>query len=86
MSFRSLLEVFAIRPDSCTTDQFGSSKARGAGPVPLSVHIGGGGRIQRSPRIGPRIPITSRQEERHEATIRTPAHEAEILEILITPN
>ena len=57
-----------------------------AGPVPLSAHVGGGGRIQRSPRIGLGIPITSRQEERHEATIRTYAHEAEILEILITPN
>ena len=33
-----------------------------AGPVPLSAHVGGGGRIQRSPRIGLGIPITSRQE------------------------
>ena len=57
-----------------------------AGPVQISAHIGGGGRIQRSPRIGLAIPIASRQEKRHEATICTPAHEAEILEILITPN
>ena len=76
--------MFAIRPDRCATDQFGSSKLRGAGPVP--AHISGGGPIQRSPRIGLGIPITSSSEERYEATIRTPAHEAEILEILITPN
>lgn len=43
-----------------------------AGPVPLSAHLGGGGRIQRYRRIGLGIPITSRHEERHEATIRPP--------------
>ena len=57
-----------------------------AGPVPLSARIGGGGQIRRSPRIGLGIPIASRQEGRHEATIRTPFHEAGILEILITTN
>lgn len=53
---------------------------------PPSAHIGGEGRIQPSPLIYPGIPIASRQEEVHEATIRTCAQEAETLEILITPN
>lgn len=52
---------------------------------PPSAHRGGEGRIQPSPLIYPRTPIASRQEEVHEATIRTCAHEAETLEILITP-
>ena len=54
--------------------------------APTSAQIGGGGRIQHSPRIYLGTPAASRQEERREATIRTRSHEAEILEILITPN
>ena len=53
---------------------------------PPSAQIGGKGRIQPSPLIYPGIPIASCQEEVHEATIRTCAHEAETLEIHITPN
>ena len=63
-----------------------SIQAAVAVPAPPSVHIGGGGRIQHSPLICLGILIVSRQEERHEATILSRAHKAEILEIIITPN
>ena len=44
-----------------------------------SAHIGGGGRIPPSPRTCLGIPIASRQEQHHEATIPTRAREAEVL-------
>ena len=44
-----------------------------------SAHIDGGCRIQHSPRICLGIPITSRQEERHDATTRTRAPSARII-------
>ena len=52
--------------------------------VPAPAYLGGGDRIQHAPRIRLGIPIVSRYEERHEATICT--RDVEIFEIHITPN
>ena len=63
-----------------------SSNHPGSGRCGGPRDLGGGNRSQHSPRIRLGIPIASHQKERHEATIRTRVHDAEILEILITPN
>ena len=48
-------------------------------PAPPSGQFGGRGRIQHAPRVRLGIPISSRQEELHEATIRARAHEPKVL-------
>jgi len=84
VSFQRLLEVFAIRPGSCATDRFGSSRQRPRSRPPRNYARGDWIQHSLGNRLG--IPIASRQEECHEATIRTRAHDAEILGIPITPN
>ena len=88
MHFRDLLEVFPIWLDDRTTAQpisaGHSGSDRGAGPVLRAERRRG--LDPAPPRTCLEILIASRQGERREATIRTRADEAEILEILIMPN